>query len=51
MSESLDLDADLEWLAPSESMEPCIYLGHSGVRDYLGRTAEIFEEQHAEPQR
>jgi ketosteroid isomerase-like protein len=43
------LDSDVAWHAPSESMEPGIYRGHDGVRDYLGRTSEIFEEQHAEP--
>ena len=43
------LDADVEWHPPRESMEPGIYRGHDGVRDYLGRLAEIFEEQHVEP--
>ena len=43
------LDADVEWHPPPESMEPGIYRGHDGVRDYLGRLAEIFEEQHVEP--
>ena len=43
------LDADVEWLPPRESMETGTYRGHDGVRDYLGRTAEIFGEQHAEP--
>jgi len=43
------LDADVEWHPPRESMEPGIYRGHDGVRDYLGRLAEIFEEAHVEP--
>jgi Ketosteroid isomerase-related protein len=42
------LDADVEWRPPRESMEPGTYLGHDGVRDYLGRLAEIFGEAHAE---
>jgi ketosteroid isomerase-like protein len=42
-------EADVEWRPPSESMEPGIYRGHDGVRDYLGRTAEVFEEQRVEP--
>lgn len=37
------LDADVEWRPPQESMEPGVYRGHDGVRDYLGRLAEIFE--------
>jgi ketosteroid isomerase-like protein len=36
------LDADIEWLPPRESMEPGIYRGHNGVRDYLGRLVEVF---------
>ena len=43
------LDARVEWHPPGESMEPGTYHGHDGVRDYLGRTAEVFEEQRAEP--
>jgi len=43
------LDADVEWHPRSESMEPGIYRGHDGVRDYLGRLAEIFEEIRVEP--
>ena len=30
-------------------MEPGIYRGHDGVRDYLGRLGEIFEERRIEP--
>ena len=43
------LDADVEWHPPAESMEPGIYRGHDGVRDYSGRLGQIFEERHAEP--
>lgn len=43
------LDAEIEWHPPRESMEPGIYRGHDGVRDYLGRLAEIFEEVRMEP--
>ena len=42
------LDADVEWHPPEESMEPGIYRGHDGVRDYVGRLAEIFDA-HVEP--
>jgi ketosteroid isomerase-like protein len=43
------LDADVEWHPPEESMEPGIYRGHDGVRDYLGRLAEVFGDTRAEP--
>jgi ketosteroid isomerase-like protein len=43
------LDADVEWHPPSESMESGIYRGHDGVRDYLGRLAEVFGETRTEP--
>ena len=44
------LDPEVEWHPPRESMEPGIYRGHAGVRDYLDRLAEVFnEEQRAEP--
>jgi ketosteroid isomerase-like protein len=43
------LDADVEWHPPRESMEPGVYRGHDGVRDYVGRLGEIFEEQQVEP--
>jgi ketosteroid isomerase-like protein len=42
------LDADIEWLPPRESMEPGIYRGHDGVRDYLGRLADIFGDTQQE---
>ena len=43
------MDADVEWHPPPESLEQGIYRGHDGVRDYLGRPAEIFAENHLEP--
>ena len=43
------LDADVEWHPPAESLEPGIYRGHDGVRDYAGRLGEIFEERRVEP--
>jgi ketosteroid isomerase-like protein len=43
------LDSDVEWHAPRESMEPGIYRGHDGVRDYFRRLGEMFDEPHAEP--
>ena len=30
-------------------MEPGIYHGHAGVRDYLGRLGEVFEQRRVEP--
>ena len=43
------LDVDVVWHPPAESMEPGIYSGHDGVRDYVGRLGEMFEERHVEP--
>jgi ketosteroid isomerase-like protein len=43
------LDADVEWLPPRESMEPGIYRGHRGVRDYVGRLGEVFGDRSAQP--
>jgi uncharacterized protein len=43
------LDPDVEWHAPAESMEPGTYHGHDGVRDYLGRLGEVFDERRVEP--
>jgi ketosteroid isomerase-like protein len=43
------LDTDVEWRAPGESMEPGVYRGHDGVRDYIGRLGEVFPERYAEP--
>ena len=42
------LDADVEWHPPSESMEPGIYRGHEGVRDYFGRLASVVYDQRVE---
>ena len=44
------LDPEIEWHPPRESMEPGTYRGHAGVRDYLGRLAEVFSgTPRAEP--
>ncbi len=43
------MDADVEWHPPADSMEAGVYHGHDGVRDYLGRPAEIFQESRLEP--
>ena len=44
------LDREIEWHPPRESMEPGTYRGHAGVRDYLGRLAEVFSgAPRAEP--
>ena len=44
------LDPEIEWHPPRESMEPRTYRGHAGVRDYLGRLAEVFSgTPRAEP--
>ena len=42
------LDPEVEWHPPRESMEPGVYRGHEGVRDYFGRLRGIFEEQRVE---
>jgi ketosteroid isomerase-like protein len=42
------LDPEVEWHPPRESMEPGIYRGHDGVRDYFGRLRAVFEEQRVE---
>src|SRR5262249_34835699 len=33
---------------PHESMETGVYRGHDGVRDYVGRLAEVFGQTRAE---
>ena len=43
------LDPDVEWHPPRESMEPGIYRGHAGVRDYSGRLGEVFDQRRVEP--
>jgi ketosteroid isomerase-like protein len=43
------LDPNVEWHPPRESMEPGTYRGHDGVRDYLGRLGEVFEERRLTP--
>ena len=42
------LDESVEWHPPKESMEPGIYRGHEGVRDYLGRLGQVFTERRIE---
>jgi ketosteroid isomerase-like protein len=37
------LDSEVEWHPPRESMEPGVYRGHDGVRDYFGRFGDVFE--------
>jgi ketosteroid isomerase-like protein len=43
------LDPEIEWHPPRESMEPGIYRGHAGVRDYMGRLGEVFQQRRVEP--
>ena len=43
------LDPEVEWHPPQESMEPGVYRGHVGVRDYVGRLGEVFGERRIEP--
>ena len=43
------LDPEVEWHPPRESMEPGNYHGHAGVRDYMGRLGEVFEQRRVEP--
>ena len=42
------MDPEVEFHAPRESMNPGVYRGHEGVRDYFGRLSEIVEEQRVE---
>jgi ketosteroid isomerase-like protein len=43
-----DMDPEVEFHAPKESMSPGVYRGHDGVREYFGRVGEMFEEQRVE---
>jgi ketosteroid isomerase-like protein len=38
------LDPEVEFHAPKESMNPGVYHGAAGVRDYFGRLAEVVDE-------
>jgi ketosteroid isomerase-like protein len=38
------LDPEVEFHAPKESMNPGVYRGPAGVRDYFGRLAEVVVE-------
>jgi ketosteroid isomerase-like protein len=42
------LDPEVEWRPARESMEPGIYRGHEGVRDYFGRVRDVFGEGRVE---
>ena len=42
------MDTEIEFHAPKESMNPGVYRGHAGVRDYFERLAEVVSEQHIE---
>ena len=39
------LDPEVEFHPPEESMNPGIYRGHDGVRDYFGRLSEVVQDQ------
>jgi ketosteroid isomerase-like protein len=43
-----NLDPEVEFHAPVESMNPGIYRGPAGVRDYFGRLADVLSEQRVE---
>ena len=43
------LDPDVEWHPAAESLEAGTYRRHDGVRDYVGRLGEVFEEVQIEP--
>jgi len=43
------LDPEVEWHPPQESMEPGNYRGHAGVRDYLSRLGEVFNQVRVDP--
>jgi ketosteroid isomerase-like protein len=42
------LDPEVEFHAPRESMNPGVYHGPAGVRDYFDRLAEVMSEQRVE---
>ena len=39
-----NMDPEVEFHAPRESMNPGVYRGHDGVREYFSRVGEMFEE-------
>ncbi len=43
-----NMDPEVEFHAPRESMNPGVYRGHDGVREYFGRVGEMFEELRVE---
>jgi uncharacterized protein len=42
------LDPEVEWHTARESMEPGVYRGQEGVRDYFERVREVFGEGRVE---
>jgi uncharacterized protein len=42
------LDPEVEFHAPKESMNPGIYRGPDGVREYFGRLSDVLESQRVE---
>ena len=42
------LDPSVEFHPPVESMNPGVYRGHEGVRDYFGRLSEVVQDQRVE---
>ena len=43
------LDPDVEWRPTPEGPLAGVYRGHDGVRDYVGRLREVFDEMRIEP--
>jgi ketosteroid isomerase-like protein len=43
------LDPGVEWHGSAEGMLPRAFHGHDGVRDYLERVGEVFDERRLEP--
>jgi ketosteroid isomerase-like protein len=43
------LDPGVEWHGSAEGVLPGAFHGHDGVRDYLERVGEVFDERRLEP--
>ena len=43
-----NLDPEVEFHAPMESMNPGVYHGHARVRNYFDRLAEVVSEQRVD---
>ena len=43
------LDPGVEWHGSAEGMLPRAFHGHDGVREYLERVGEVFDERRLEP--